>query len=386
LAADGTTQVQHPAEALRALQRAASSFPGVVNAPTAASAVNTAGDFAGTVVPAAMQLTVAKGSAFVPGREAASTLQQAGSYFVYSEASEVVSWPANASGSTRMDSLILRVADPQYGSIGGNPLGAWWDAVPGSSGAARPDSDFLSGGAKYIPGGWLRMYDISVPNAATQLTQVNVAYKGGYSNIHGFWPYPSSGAPSVSPLTYGQPGFEVDTGTRTWWNGTSFVSTYGNVASACYWTGGTGATSSGVTEVALAAWTGSSAATLLNGHVYELVAEGGCFSSVSSGTEQVAIRVRTAVNSIVAQKVAEQRINVVNAGANVSNFGMTRYIKNATGAALTKTFGVSTLRTQGTGNASIFGSTTEFPITVVVRDMGLSTENAQLAAVAIAVT
>jgi hypothetical protein len=386
LAADGTTQVQHPAELLRALQRAISPFPGVVNAPSAPSATNAGGGFAATVVPAAMQLTVAAGSAFIPGREAASTLQQAGSYFAFSEASEVVTWPANASGSTRMDSLILRIDDPQYGSIGGNPLGAWWDAVPGSSGSARPDSDFLSGGAKYVPGAWLRMYDISVPNAATQLTQVNVAFKAGYSNIHGFWPYPSAGPPAVSPLSFGQPGFEIDTGTRTWWNGSTWATQIGNVVSACYYTGGTGATSAGVTEVALAAWTGATAATLQNGHVYELVAEGGCFSSVASGTEQVAVRVRTAVNSIVAQKVAEQKVNVVNAGSSVSNFGMTRYVKNATGSSLTKTFGISVLRTLGTGNASIYGDATTFPITVVCRDMGLSAENAQLSAVAVPVT
>src|SRR5690348_5374509 len=384
LSTDGVTQIQHQAEVLRALTRAISTFPGVGTAGSSASSTNAGGDFAATVVPAAMQLTIAKGVAFIPGREAASSLQQMGSYFASSEAAETIAWPANSSGSSRMDSLILQVADPQYGSIGGNPVGAFWRAVAGSSGSARPDSDFLSGGSQYIPGAWLRMYDILVPNAATQLTQSNVAFKAGYSNVHGFWPYPSSGPPSVSPLSYGQLGVEIDTGTRTWWNGSTWHSiAAANPISCCYWTGGGGATSSGATEAALAAWTGSESSLLRNGHTYAVHAKGGCFSTASSTTERVGVIIRTAVNSTVAQKIAEFGVNVTNLGSNVSSFEMTTFIKNASGADLTKTFGMCSRRAIGTGNSNLYGDTVNFlPLVLTVYDLGLSSET-QLSGVAI---
>lgn len=384
---DGITQIQHPAEVLRALTRAISTFPGVGTGPSSASATNAGGDFAATVVPAAMQLTIAKGHAFIPGREGSSSLQQMGSYFAYSDASETISWPANASGSSRMDSLILRVADPQYGSIGGNPLGAWWQAVAGSSGSARPDSDFLSGGSQYIPGAWLRMYDVLVPNGATQLTQSNVAFKGGYSNVHGFWPYFSSGPPSVSPLSYGQRGFEIDTGTHTWWNGSTWHSFPPmSPIAVCYFTGGTAATSSGATEAAVAAWTNSNSATLLNAHSYMIHVSGGAFSSASSTTEQVSIAIRTAVNSTGAQKVGDCRVNVFQAGASVSSFETIKFVKNATGANLTKTFGLTVKRLTGSGNGSLYGDTsTPLPLVLAVYDLGLSSET-QLGNVAVAVT
>lgn len=220
LAQDGITQVQHPGELLRALTRLVASRPGVGRPFGVVGAGGNQGDFAATVVPAAMQLTVAAGSAAVPGRE--NTLQGSGHYLAFSEASETVSWPTNSSGSSRMDSLILRIADPQYGSIGGNPLGAWWDAVPGSSGSARPDSDFLSAGAKYIPGAWLRVYDILVPNAATQLLQGNVTFKAGYSNSLGFTPYFSTAVPTG--LFLGEQGYVIDTGKTSWWNGVNWYS------------------------------------------------------------------------------------------------------------------------------------------------------------------
>lgn len=221
LQTDGVTQVQHPAELVRSLQRAMSTRAGVIRPGAAQTTANVnSGDFATTVVPAAMQLTIAAGAAFVVGRENAA--QIAGMYYAYSEASEVISWPANASGSTRMDSLILRIADPQYGSIGGNPLGAWWDAVAGSSGSARPDSDFLLAGSKYIPGAWLRICDISVPNAATQLTQVNISFKGGYADTLGYHPYFLANT-FGGGVSYGQEGFELDTGQATKWTGAAFT-------------------------------------------------------------------------------------------------------------------------------------------------------------------
>jgi hypothetical protein len=220
LQADGITQVQHPGELLRSLAKSmVPASHGVVRPGTAVGAGNL-GDFAATVVPGVMQLTVAAGAAFIIGRE--NTLQSSGNYYAFSEAPETISWPANSSGSTRMDSLILRIADPQYGSIGGNPLGAWWDAVAGSSGSARADSDFNLGGPKYIPGGWIRLYDISVPNAATQLTQANVSFQAGYAGSLGYKPMFSTNTFGSGYI--GQTGVETDTGKLVVWNGSAWVS------------------------------------------------------------------------------------------------------------------------------------------------------------------
>jgi len=222
LAADGVTQVQHPAELNRAFLRAASPRPGVTRPGGTANNATNLGGFAATIVPAAMQLTVAAGACFIPGQE--NTLQSAGNYFAYSEASEVITWPA-ASGSNRMDSLLLQISDPQYGSIGGNPLGPFWRAVAGSSASARPDSDFKSGGSQYVPGAWIRMYDILVPASATQLTQTNVAFKAGYSSTVGFTPM-FLGARPTTGLFYGELAFEMDTGRWYEWNGTAWTWPY----------------------------------------------------------------------------------------------------------------------------------------------------------------
>lgn len=219
LAADGTTQVQHSAEALRALNFAMASRPGVVRPGAAVGAGGNQGDFAATVVPGALQLTIAPGYAFVPGRE--TTLQGAGNYLAYGEVNETVTWPANASGSSRMDSLILRIADPQYGSIGGHPLGAYWDAVAGSSGSARPDSDFLAAGSQYVPGGWLRAYDWLITNGATQLVQGNGAFKAGYSNALGYTPAFAAALPSTGRL--GESLYELDTGFWREWTGAAWT-------------------------------------------------------------------------------------------------------------------------------------------------------------------
>jgi hypothetical protein len=151
-----------------------------------------------------MQLTVGGGSAVLPGRETGTTQ---GMYWAWSDASEVIAWPA-AGGSNRMDSLILRVADPQYGTITGNGR-AYWDPVAGSGASARPDSDFLSGGAKYQPGAWLRVYDILVPAGATQLTQGNVAFKAGYATTLGFTPSFSTAIPGG--LVPGEERIDQDT-------------------------------------------------------------------------------------------------------------------------------------------------------------------------------
>jgi len=195
------SQVQHPAELDRNLLEHFTGRAGVTRP----------GGFAGTVVPAAMQLTVAAGGAFIEGRE--NNTQ--GFYFAWSNASETLSWPASG-GSQRVDSLILRVADPQYGTISGNSR-VYWDAVAGSGGSARPDSDFNSGGSQYVPGAWLRVFDVTVGAGVTQLTQGNVVFKAGYANTTGYVPYNTALAPTG--LYAGERRWNLDRSYSEEWDG-----------------------------------------------------------------------------------------------------------------------------------------------------------------------
>lgn len=127
------------------------------------------GDFAVTAVGGSLQINVAAGRACLVGSESA----QQGAYFVWSDAAENLAVPAPA-GSTRHDSLILRVVDPQYGASGTSR--AEWEVVAGvaGAGAARPDSDFNSGGSQYKAGAWFRVANLVVNPGDTQLTSGDI--------------------------------------------------------------------------------------------------------------------------------------------------------------------------------------------------------------------
>lgn len=357
---DGTTPVQHPAELLRTLNRAITPRSGVVRPPSALTTTNALGDFAATVVPAAMQLTLAPGSVFVYGRE--NTLQSFGAYYAYGEASETISWPA-ASGANRMDSLILRITDPQYGSIGGNPLGAYWDAVAGSSAAARPDSDFLSGGSQYIPGAWLRMYDILVPASATQLTQANVAFKAGYANTLGYTPFQSTAQPTG--LYVGEPGYEVDTGWRYTWNGTLWRGVPGDfryqVSSTSNFGSGVGA------EVVIQTLTGC---VFRAGHCYRLDFNFGS-SNTGAGQAQLAVR-KTNVSGAILWGGTGATRTPPQGGAGVET-QLGTWIRNSTGSNITSDIALTATSSGGTITVT---ASAAVPRSMVLRYAGTAAEYA----------
>lgn len=139
-------------------------------------------DFALTPSGAAMQMTIARGEAVILGN-ASSTTQ--GGYFAWSDASEVINWPASA-GSPRIDSLILRVIDTQYGvDAGGNQ--AVWQVVsgtPSGSPVAVADSAFAVGGPNYRPGAWWRVADVLIPASVTNLSTATITYTRKYARIN----------------------------------------------------------------------------------------------------------------------------------------------------------------------------------------------------------
>jgi hypothetical protein len=129
------------------------------------------GDFALTPVVGAMELTVGPGAAFIVGDESANQ----GGYYVWNDEAEDVPWPAPA-GSPRIDSLIVRVKDNQYGSITGSPGAEWFVAsgTPSGSPVAVADAEFEAGGDFYEPGAWYRVANVRVDPGDTQIPSNDV--------------------------------------------------------------------------------------------------------------------------------------------------------------------------------------------------------------------
>lgn len=198
IAADsGGTPIQHPVELMRNLIAYLATRSGMVRP----------GDFAATVVASQMQLTVAAGAAVLLGAESATQ----GAYFAWSDAAETLAWPA-ASSQDRYDTLVLRVRDPQYGTITGSADSDWniVQGTPGASPTPVTDASFAAAGANYVPGAWLRVYDILVPANATQLTQGNVTQKAQYCGLLGFTLATSFSGLPASPRQ-GERGYTMDT-------------------------------------------------------------------------------------------------------------------------------------------------------------------------------
>lgn len=131
------------------------------------------GDFTLTPSGANMSITIGRGEAYVHGTEAVTTQ---GGYFVWNNTNEVLAWPA-AAAQPRIDSLILRVIDTDYGS---DPAGskATWEIVqgtPAGSPVQVPDSAFAPAGAYYHPGAWMRVANYTLGASITNLAAATAA-------------------------------------------------------------------------------------------------------------------------------------------------------------------------------------------------------------------
>lgn len=208
----GKTGYQHPVELDRNLLRSISG---------ARTGLVRWGDLAVSGTGVANQIAVTRGAAFLLGAE--SALQ--GSYMAFSEATQNLTVAAAGSATTqRIDSLILRVADDQYGTISVGTPQAYFDVVqgvPASSPSARPDSDFNVGGSQYQPGAWFRVADIrrdfgdtTVP--AGKITQNLRMARLGAKTIQDVATLP------VDPVLF-DTNWEPSTFRATYWNGTAWV-------------------------------------------------------------------------------------------------------------------------------------------------------------------
>ena len=173
------------------------------------------GDFAIAPTGVAQQVSVAAGRAFLLGVE---SLQQGG-YVAWSDNTQnLVFGPP--SGSARIDTLLLRVVDTQYGSDPGSPR-AEFDivaGVPSGSPVGRSDADFLAGGSFYKPGAWMRLAEVRINVGDTVIP-------GGQITSYAKYTIRSRGVflARLASETYaafpGDERFDLDTGLRRLWNG-----------------------------------------------------------------------------------------------------------------------------------------------------------------------
>lgn len=199
LADAGGTPIQHPVELMRnLLKELASGQPGSLYK----------GGWAPAVVSGQMQLQVGAGAMLLSGAESSTQ----GYYFAWNDATQTLVWPA-ASGQGRYDTLVLRVPDPQYGTITGYTAGASWEIVQGTPGASPSpvaDSVFQAAGSHYVPGAWLRVFDVLVPASATQLTLANVTQRFQYAGTRGYFAATSFSNLPANPKQ-GDRGYTLDT-------------------------------------------------------------------------------------------------------------------------------------------------------------------------------
>jgi hypothetical protein len=173
------------------------------------------------------QFSVGPGRAAILGQEN----NQQGAYIAWSDVSENLVLAA-PSASPRIDTLLLRVYDSQYGTLPSGISRAQWDIIagtPNASPAVTPDSAFVSAGAQYVPGAWWRVADIrtnpgdtTIPAGQIYPTNTFVRVPGGITlctsvvSTTGFGGRPTDGV-------IGDRIYEIDTGYFYSWNGTKWI-------------------------------------------------------------------------------------------------------------------------------------------------------------------
>lgn len=204
------SSISHPVQLFRNQQAAAAGRR------TGAFRYN---DFALTPSGSAMQLAIGAGDGFLMGTEQNTQ----GGYYAWSNASENIVWPA-ASGSPRIDSLVLRIIDTNYGTDAATPQ-ALWEVVqgtPSGSPVQVPDINFASGGGNYRPGAWWRMANFLVPNGTTNLAAATLTHQRKYARLGRNVLCLSTDMPTDAQL--GDTAFLLDKpNVRAWYSGTAWL-------------------------------------------------------------------------------------------------------------------------------------------------------------------
>jgi hypothetical protein len=189
------------------------------------------GDFAVAPTATTRQFSVGPGRAYIHGQENS----QQGGYYAWSDASEnlVVAAP---SASPRIDTLLARVWDSDYGTLSSGITRIQWDivqGVPGASPTSRPNSDFLFGGSQYVPGAWWRVVDIRSNPGDTTIPAGQIFHP--LTTVQATLPlnarYPGSSGKLIIPdktfrptdALYGEEVKQVDTDVEYWFDGSVWI-------------------------------------------------------------------------------------------------------------------------------------------------------------------
>jgi hypothetical protein len=197
------------------------------------SGVLKGGDFALSPTAGQLALTIGSGSAIIVGNESGQVASQ-GAYYAWSNGSESLAWPA-PSGSPRVDTLLLQVYDPQYGTITGLPRVEWRiiTGVPAASPVARPESDYATGGSLHEPGAYLKIADIRINTGDTAINAGLITPAVGAFNLNARR-YTGTAAQraAASGFIAGDEWYETDTNRNLLWTGAAWK----NPAYTATWT------------------------------------------------------------------------------------------------------------------------------------------------------
>lgn len=221
LNSDGVTPFQHPVELDRNMAEAMFRQSGALRG----------GDWGLTPTGTNQQLSIAQGFGFVNGIESA----QQGGYFAWSDAAELKTFGA-PSGSPRIDTLLLRVYDPQYGTLPSGTSRVQWDIVagtPGATPAVLADSVFTSPGAQWVPGAWMKWAEVRINPGDTVIPAGQIYLPGSvvsgtgttwsakYARQSGGVILCTSASRPASPAL-GDQIYETDTKRHNLWNGSAW--------------------------------------------------------------------------------------------------------------------------------------------------------------------
>lgn len=177
------------------------------------------GDMRAVPTAGTRAVSIPAGRIHIVGQENA----QQGSYFAWSDGADTVTFAA-ATTNPRIDSILVRIYDDQYGVISGSPRAEYVivQGVASGSPTARPDSDFLVGGSQYVPGAWARIANVrvnvgdgTIPGGQITVIERYVRTPGGMTLCL------STDRPTDAVL--GDRCYDIDTGIRRVYNGTAWV-------------------------------------------------------------------------------------------------------------------------------------------------------------------
>lgn len=178
------------------------------------------GHFKVTPTGTARQVSVAAGGAILVGVENSTQ----GAYGVWSDGADTYTFAA-AVGNPRIDTLVMRAIDEQYGSDPGISRSEIEivQGVAGGSPVARADSYFNTGGAAYKPGAWYRLSDVRVNVVDGILPPGQIVETLQYVRPVGGITVCTSTTRPATDLQEGDRIYETDTKLNRQWSGTVWV-------------------------------------------------------------------------------------------------------------------------------------------------------------------